>query len=94
MGVVVKWVSSIAATEFGVDQVLSRNNHNRVLDTIALAIDTVLAPPGILVIPALVFLYLLFFLTSLVNAVAACPVVALGWLSNEVFKVIVSHTLS
>jgi len=90
LGFTVKWVPSIAATEFGADRVLDRN-HNVVFDAIALAIDTILAPPGILVILVLLFLFLLLIRKSPINAVAVCSVAAIGWLSSEVFKAIVSQ---
>ncbi len=90
LGFVVKWVPSIAATEFGVDEALDRS-HNGVFDAIAVAINAVLAPPAILVILVLVFLFLLLVRKSPVNAVAVCSVAAIGWLSSEVFKVIVSQ---
>jgi membrane-associated phospholipid phosphatase len=90
LGFAVKWVPSIASTEFGSDKLLDRT-HNAVFNAIALVINTVLAPPGILVILVLLFLFLLLFRKSPVNAVAVCSVAAIGWLSSEVFKVIVSQ---
>lgn len=90
LGFAVTWTPSIMATEFRFDQLLSRN-HDGPLNAIALGVDTAFAPSGIIAILAVIFLYLLLIRRSPVNAVAVCSVAAIGWLSSEIFKIIVAE---
>lgn len=90
LGFAVKLVPSFATAEFGADKLLDQN-HFAAFTAIALAIDTVLSPPGIILIVVLLFLFLLLVRRSPVNAVAVCSVATIGWLSSELFKVIVNQ---
>jgi membrane-associated phospholipid phosphatase len=56
-----------------------------------LTINTVLSPPGIILILLVLCAVLLFARRSPVNAFAACSVAAVGWLSSEVFKLLVGQ---
>ena len=90
LGVTVTLVRQIAPAEVVVDQVLSRD-HNAVLTAIALAINAILSPLGVVVILAAVLVVLLLVFRSPVNAVAVTMIAATGWLSSEGFKLIVSR---
>lgn len=90
LGFGVKLIPGVSGFEFGLDEFLSRH-HNPVGNAIALTINTVLSPPGIILILAAVFLILLLVRRSPVNAVAVCSVAGLGWLSSEVFKLLVAQ---
>lgn len=90
LGFGVKLIPGLAATEFRFDQLLSRH-HNVVGDAIALTINTVLSPPGIILILLCLFLFLLFVRRAPVTAFAVCSVAAVGWLSSEVFKLLVAE---
>jgi undecaprenyl-diphosphatase len=90
LGFGVKLIPGLSATEFRVDQLLSRH-HNVVGNAIALTINTVLSPPGIILILLVLFAFLLVVRRSPVNAFAACSVAAVGWLSSETFKLLVAQ---
>jgi membrane-associated phospholipid phosphatase len=90
VGFTVKWVPGLAQTEFRLDQALSRH-HNPPLNVLALSINTVLSPPGIVAIMIVVFLLLLLVTRSPVNAIAVGVVATLGWLSSEAFKIVVAQ---
>jgi membrane-associated phospholipid phosphatase len=90
LGFTVKLSPGSASAEFRVDQLLSKH-HNLLGDATALTIDTVLSPPGIILILLVMFALLLFVRRSPVNAFAVCSVIAVGWLSSEVFKLLVAQ---
>ena len=90
LGFTVTLVRQIAPAEVIVDQELSRD-HNAALTAIALAINTVLSPPGIVLILAGLFMVLLLVSRAPVNATAVTLIAATGWLSSEGFKLIVSR---
>ncbi len=90
LGFAVKLNPAVASFEFRVDQGLGAH-HNIVGDSIAVFINTVLSPPGIIVILLLLFAFLLLVRRSPVNAFAVCSTIAVGWLSSEIFKVIVGE---
>lgn len=64
-------------------------HQNSVLTGIALAINTILSPMGIVIILALSFFFLLFVQRSPVNAFAFVSTATVAWLSSEAFKLIV-----
>ena len=90
LGFTVTLVRQIPPAEVVVDQELSRD-HNAALTAIALAINTVFSPLGIVVILTAVFVVLLLVFRSPVNAVAVTMIAATGWLSSEGFKLMVSR---
>jgi undecaprenyl-diphosphatase len=89
-GLVLVRVRALAGVELGVDQALSRD-HSRALTFLALAIAKVFSPPGGVIMIALLCLFILFVRRSPVNAVATGAVASAGWLSAEVFKVLVDR---
>jgi undecaprenyl-diphosphatase len=90
VGLTLKSVRALTAADLGVDQALSRD-HSPVLTSLALATATVFSPAGGVVMIAVLCLFLLFVRRSPVNAVATGAVASAGWLSSEVFKVIVAR---
>lgn len=88
LGFAQKLSTGIVQFELGIDQWLDANQ-NPALTSVALVINTALSPMGIVVILALSFLFLLFVRRSPVNAFAFTSIAAVGWLSSEVFKLIV-----
>lgn len=78
------------ASEFGVDQDLSRN-HVGVLTALAMTLDKAFSPVGGVAIIALVCLFLLLVRKAPVNALAFGGVAASGWLASQFFKVIVDR---
>ena len=83
-----KLIPGLVQFQLGIDQWLTANQ-NPVLTAVALAINTLFSPVGIVVILALSFLFLLFARRSPVNAFAFTSIAAVGWLSSEAFKLIV-----
>lgn len=90
VGFSVKLDPAVASTELGLDQALSRD-HVGVLTSIALAIETVISPPGIVAIMVALFLFLLIVRRAPVNAVAVGSVATIGWLSSEAYKLVVAE---
>lgn len=90
LGFIVTLDRQIAPIEVVVDQELSRD-HSPALTAIALLINTVFSPPGIVLILAGIFIVLLLVSRSPVNATAVTLLTAAGWLSSEGFKLIVSR---
>ncbi len=90
LGFSVTSTPSFSASEFGVDQELSRN-HSVALTAIAMALNKAFSPAGGVAIIALVCLFLLLVRKSPVNAIAFGAVAASGWLSSQLFKVIVER---
>lgn len=90
LGFGVKASAAVRSDELGLDQALSRN-HVGVLNTIALTIETVISPPGIVVIMVALFLFLLIIRKAPVTAVAVGSVATIGWLSSEAYKLVVAE---
>ncbi|MEC5150567.1 phosphatase PAP2 family protein [Cryobacterium sp. GrIS_2_6] len=90
LGFTVKWTPQLQNAEFKTDQLISQH-HIPALDTIALTIQTLLSPPGILIILTITFLFLLLVKRSPVNAIAVVSVAGIGWLSSEAFKIVVAQ---
>lgn len=90
LGFAVKSISGLAVAEFRVDQLFDRN-HGVVGDAIALTINAVLEPAGIILILLVLFAFLLFVRRSPVDAFAVCSTAAVGWLSSGVFKLLVGQ---
>ncbi|WP_166788323.1 phosphatase PAP2 family protein [Cryobacterium sp. MDB2-33-2] len=90
LGFTVKWIPQLQNAELKLDQVISQH-HLAGLDTIALIIQTLLSPPGILIILSITFLFLLLVTRSPVNAIAVVSVAGIGWLSSEAFKIVVAQ---
>jgi membrane-associated phospholipid phosphatase len=78
------------ANELTVDQDLSRS-HRGILTALAMIIDRVFSPVGGVAMIALVCLFLLLVRKSPVNALAFGGISAAGWLSSQLFKVIVER---
>jgi membrane-associated phospholipid phosphatase len=89
-GLVLVRVRGLTAAELGVDQSLSRD-HSPVFAFLALAVDTVFSPAGGVIMIGLLCLFLLLVRRSPVNAVATGAVASAGWLSAELFKVLVAR---
>lgn len=90
LGFTVKWDPQFRNAEFRTDQFLSRH-HIPALNGIALTIQTLLSARGILAILIITFLFLLLVRRSPVNAIAVVSVAGIGWLSSEVFKIVVAQ---
>lgn len=90
LGFTIKWLPQFRNAEFGIDQFLSRH-HSPALNGIALTIQVLLSPIGILDTLIVVFLFLLLVRRSPVNAIAVVSVAGIGWLSSEVFKIVVAQ---
>jgi len=80
----------LATAELGIDQALSRG-HSPVPTDLALAAAAVFSPAGGVLMIALLCLFLLVVRRSPVNALATGAVASAGWLSAEVFKVLVDR---
>lgn len=78
------------ASELTVDQEIS-DHHDGFLSGAALALNVIFGPVGGVVLLALVCLFLLLVRRSPVNAIALGAVSAVGWLSCQIFKVIVGR---
>lgn len=90
IGFTVTSLKEVTAAEFGVDQTIS-GHHVPVLNALALVIVQIFSPVGGVIMLALSCLFLLLVRKSPVNAIAFGAVVCAGWLSSEVFKLIVSR---
>jgi membrane-associated phospholipid phosphatase len=89
-GLVLVQRRGFTTAELGVDQALSRG-HSPVPTFLALAAAAVFSPAGGVVMIALLCLFLLVVRRSPVNALATGAVASVGWLSVEVFKVLVDR---
>lgn len=90
VGFSAKYVPGYTPTELAVDQDISAH-HDRFLNTVALALNTIFGPLGGTVLLAVACLYLLLLRRAPVNAVAFGAVSAVGWFSCQIFKVIVGR---
>jgi membrane-associated phospholipid phosphatase len=89
-GLVLVQRRGFTTAELGIDQMLSRG-HSPVPTFLALTAATVFSPGGGVVMIALLCLFLLVIRRSPVNALATGAVASVGWLSVEVFKVLVDR---
>ncbi|AIY01656.1 hypothetical protein ART_2057 [Arthrobacter sp. PAMC 25486] len=90
LGFSVTSTPGFTASEFGVDQELSRN-HVGLLTAVAMTLDRAFSPIGGVAIIALVCLLLFFVRKSPVNAIAFGGIAASGWLASQFFKVVVER---
>ncbi|WP_230085353.1 phosphatase PAP2 family protein [Arthrobacter sp. AQ5-05] len=90
LGLIAKKLPGFTIGEFSLDQELSRD-HNSALTAVAMTLNYVFSPVGGVVIIAAVALYLLVMHKSPINAVAFGGVAAAGWLSSQLFKVLVER---
>ena len=88
LGFTQKLIPGTVHIQLGIDEWLDLHQ-NPVLTGVALVINSVLSPVGIVIILAVSFLFLLFVRRSPVNAFAFTSIAGVGWLSSEVFKLIV-----
>lgn len=79
-----------SGTEFAVDQELSRH-HDGALTVVAMVLNYVFSPVGGLLMIAATCLYLLVARRSAGSALAFGGVAAAGWMSSQLFKVIVDR---
>lgn len=77
-------------TELEVDRAASSADLP-VLDLIARTVAVVFSPAGNILIVAALFAFLLFVRREPVNAVAACFVISVGWLTTQLVKMLVSR---
>lgn len=90
LGFSAKFIPGYTSGELVVDQDIS-GHHDGFLNTVALTLNTVFGPLGGVVVLAVVCLYLLLVRRAPVNAIAFGAVGAVGWLSCQLFKVIVGR---
>lgn len=90
LGFIAKDLPGIGMGEFSVDQELSRH-HNIALTDVAMTLNYVFSPLGGFLIIATVALFLLLVRKSPVNALAFGGVAAAGWLSSQLFKLLVER---
>jgi undecaprenyl-diphosphatase len=90
LGFSVKLIPGVLPTELALDEALT-DHQLTVLNGLGLAISTIFSPPGILVVLALSFVFLLLVRRSPVNAFAFTGLAASGWLCSEIFKLIVAE---
>ncbi|PYH01365.1 PAP2 family protein [Arthrobacter stackebrandtii] len=90
LGFSAKFIPGYTPAELVVDQNISAH-HDGFLNTVALALNTVFGPLGGVILVAVVCLFLLLVRRAPVNAIAFGAVAAVGWLSCQIFKVIVGR---
>lgn len=90
LGFSVSSTPTFTASEFSVDQELSRN-HDGALTALAMVLDKAFSPVGGITMIALVCLFLLIVRRSPINAFAFGGLAASGWLASQFFKVIVER---
>jgi hypothetical protein len=90
LGFSAKYLPGYTHAELVVDQDISAH-HDGFLNTAALALNTLFGPLGGTVLLAAACAYLLLVRRAPVNAVAFGAVGAVGWLSCQIFKVIVGR---
>lgn len=90
LGFCVKLIPGLTSPQFDIDVLLNRN-HNPIGDAIALTIDAVLSPPGIVVILLVLFVLLLVLRRSPASAIALCTAITVSWLSSAAVKLIVDQ---
>lgn len=90
IGFIAMITPGFSRTELTVDQELSRH-HDGVATVLAMMINYVFSPAGGLIIIAAVCLYLSLVRKSVVDAFGFGGVAAAGWMSSQLFKVIVDR---
>ncbi|GAB3610788.1 phosphatase PAP2 family protein [Humibacter ginsengiterrae] len=90
LGFAAKLIPGVLPAELALDEELT-DHQQPILNWASIALSTVFSPPGILVIVAISFLYLLLVRRSPVNAFAFTGLAAFGWLCSEIFKVAVGE---
>jgi len=90
LGFSAKYIPRYTPAELSVDQEISAH-HDGFLNAVALTLNTLFGPLGGAVLLAMACLYLLLVRRAPVNAIAFGTVSAVGWLSCQIFKVIVGR---
>lgn len=90
LGFVAKDLPGYTTADLSVDQEISRH-HDSILNTVALLLSTVFSPLGGAILIAVICLFLLLVRRSPVNAICFGAVASVGWLSSQLFKVIVER---
>ncbi len=90
LGFFVVATPDFTASEFGVDQELSRS-HTGLLTAVTMVLDKAFSPIGGVTMIALMCLVLLLVSRAPVNAIAFGGVAAVGWLSSQFFKAVVER---
>ncbi|GAA1496458.1 phosphatase PAP2 family protein [Paeniglutamicibacter kerguelensis] len=90
VGFSAKFLPGYSTGELAVDQQISRH-HDTLLNEMALLLSTIFSPLGGAILPAAICLFLLLLRRSPVNAIGFGAVASVGWLSSQVFKVIVAR---
>jgi membrane-associated phospholipid phosphatase len=90
IGFSVQSVAGLTASEFGVDQELSRH-HVGALTTVAMALNFLFAPAAGACIVLVIGFYLLLVRKSFVRAVMFVLFACSGWVASEAFKLIVAR---
>lgn len=90
LGFSVKLIPGVLPTELALDEEFTDHQHAW-LSLVALVLSTIFSPPGIVIILALSFFFLLLIRRSPVNAFAFTGIAAFGWLCTEIFKISVAE---
>jgi undecaprenyl-diphosphatase len=89
-GLALRFIPGLTSADMSVDAELS-HDHTAPLTGLAMVINVVFSPAGGVLMIAALCLYLLLVRRSPVNAVATGLVAAGGWVSSELFKVLVAR---
>ena len=89
-GLALRFIPALTSADMSVDAELSRD-HTPPLTGVAMVINVVFSPAGGVLMIAALCLYLLLVRRSPVNAFATGVVAAGGWVSSELFKVLVAR---
>lgn len=89
-GLALRFIPALTSADMAVDAELS-HDHTAPLTGVAMVINVVFSPAGGVLMIAALCLYLLLVRRSPVNAVATGLVAAGGWVSSELFKVLVAR---
>ncbi|UTT69427.1 phosphatase PAP2 family protein [Arthrobacter sp. DNA4] len=89
-GLALRFIPALTSADMSVDAELS-HDHTAPLTGVAMFINVVFSPAGGVLMIAALCLYLLLVRRSPVNAVATGLVAAGGWVSSELFKVLVAR---
>ena len=89
-GLALRFIPALTSADMSVDAEL-RHDHTPPLTGVAMVINVVFSPAGGVLMIAALCLYLLLVRRSPVNAFATGVVAAGGWVSSELFKVLVAR---
>lgn len=89
-GLALRFIPALTSADMSVDSELS-HDHTPPLTGLAMAINVVFSPAGGVLMIAALCLYLLLVRRSPVNAIATGLVAAGGWVSSELFKLLVAR---